>query len=473
MKPDLSSNRSEQKKPSFLLSSKFIAIQFVVLVLSSVFAFAVFSHPGRTDSNGGHYNRSTGEYHYHHGYPAHQHKDGVCPYDYDDKTASKSSSTVSEKSTTEEQHALMPTKSRATESTTAANSTKTSTHSTDLLNDPDFWLYVIGAVICLYILAMPVVICLKSKKSKNALDSYKHSLSQKAIEIESLKEDLRLKELECKDIRSENSTLQMKCNLYRARANYLFVTKHLKDNEYERYYLDMFEKVGKFALSPPDTMAEIAPMVADYLLISIKQTENELGESKSGADQNRAVKIADIRKETKEILSKYIQNQYKLEYLLCVFPELNYFIAADTSYRDEDIYMQTRKNIAKALPNLGTPIKTRWCVFFDICMHYIFEFGSLSVYEMIYQKLNLEIAQMEVENPKSIWDLDLQISSLSLLIGISTQLLKTATSLCENNPNEIRTALFDFAKKCLLEQLNQGGITQDVFDSLLNDLKNE
>lgn len=52
----------------------------------------VLAHSGKTDSNGGHYDRSTGEYHYHHGYPAHQHYDmdgdGIidCPYDFDDKT---------------------------------------------------------------------------------------------------------------------------------------------------------------------------------------------------------------------------------------------------------------------------------------------------------------------------------------------------------------------------------------------------
>ena len=40
-----------------------------------------FAHSGKTDSNGGHYDSSTGEYHYHHGYPAHQHNaDGSCPY---------------------------------------------------------------------------------------------------------------------------------------------------------------------------------------------------------------------------------------------------------------------------------------------------------------------------------------------------------------------------------------------------------
>lgn len=37
--------------------------------------------PGGTDRSGGHTDRLTGEYHYHHGYPAHQHVGGTCPYD--------------------------------------------------------------------------------------------------------------------------------------------------------------------------------------------------------------------------------------------------------------------------------------------------------------------------------------------------------------------------------------------------------
>lgn len=53
-----------------------------VFLLSTV----AFAHPGQTDGDGGHYNRSTGEYHYHHGYPAHQHTGGQCPYDFDDRT---------------------------------------------------------------------------------------------------------------------------------------------------------------------------------------------------------------------------------------------------------------------------------------------------------------------------------------------------------------------------------------------------
>lgn len=60
-----------------------------------VFTISVSAHSGGTDANGGHYNRSTGEYHYHHGYPAHQHVDGVCPYDKSNKTTNHSTSGTS------------------------------------------------------------------------------------------------------------------------------------------------------------------------------------------------------------------------------------------------------------------------------------------------------------------------------------------------------------------------------------------
>lgn len=56
----------------------------MILLLTTI----SLGHKGRTDSEGGHYDRSTGEYHYHHGYPAHQHIDGICPYSYDDQTSS-------------------------------------------------------------------------------------------------------------------------------------------------------------------------------------------------------------------------------------------------------------------------------------------------------------------------------------------------------------------------------------------------
>lgn len=68
------------------------AIWVLVLALVAALIMPASAHPGRTDSNGGHWNRSTGEYHYHHGYPEHQHYNGECPYDFDDKTGQNSGS---------------------------------------------------------------------------------------------------------------------------------------------------------------------------------------------------------------------------------------------------------------------------------------------------------------------------------------------------------------------------------------------
>lgn len=78
------------------------------IALCLILPVVVFAHPGRTDSSGGHYDRSTGEYHYHHGYPAHDHSDmdgdGVldCPYEFKDKTKLPSNNTDSPNSPTTE-----------------------------------------------------------------------------------------------------------------------------------------------------------------------------------------------------------------------------------------------------------------------------------------------------------------------------------------------------------------------------------
>ena len=55
----------------------FLCMCFTVFVL----ALPIYAHKGNTDSNGGHYDRESGSYHYHHGYPAHSHTNGVCPYE--------------------------------------------------------------------------------------------------------------------------------------------------------------------------------------------------------------------------------------------------------------------------------------------------------------------------------------------------------------------------------------------------------
>ena len=71
---------------------KSLIIFCVVIMCLLSFSIFITAHSGRTDSHGGHRDNSTGEYHYHHGYSAHQHYDmdgdGIidCPYEYKDKT---------------------------------------------------------------------------------------------------------------------------------------------------------------------------------------------------------------------------------------------------------------------------------------------------------------------------------------------------------------------------------------------------
>ena len=45
------------------------------VILALLFAITVYAHSGKTDGSGGHYDHSTGDYHYHHGESAHDHYD--------------------------------------------------------------------------------------------------------------------------------------------------------------------------------------------------------------------------------------------------------------------------------------------------------------------------------------------------------------------------------------------------------------
>ena len=82
--------------------------RLLVLLLALLLSLPVLAHSGGTDSKGGH--NGPGGYHYHHGYPAHQHEGGECPYDFDDRTgessgtssSGSSSSSSSSKETEEE-----------------------------------------------------------------------------------------------------------------------------------------------------------------------------------------------------------------------------------------------------------------------------------------------------------------------------------------------------------------------------------
>ncbi len=67
---------------------KTTSLILTIIICFLSFSLSVFGHSGRTDSEGGHWNHSTGTYHWHHGKPAHQHEDRDgdgykewCPYE--------------------------------------------------------------------------------------------------------------------------------------------------------------------------------------------------------------------------------------------------------------------------------------------------------------------------------------------------------------------------------------------------------
>ena len=80
-------------------NKKILIVSILVIILCILYIFNAFAHSGRTDSSGGHWNRSNGTYHYHcGGYPAHSHSGGVCPYKKP-KTYSSSTSNSSKSQT--------------------------------------------------------------------------------------------------------------------------------------------------------------------------------------------------------------------------------------------------------------------------------------------------------------------------------------------------------------------------------------
>lgn len=75
----------------------------LTIILCLCLSVTAIAHPGRTDANGGHRDKKNvsglGSYHYHHGYPAHLHPNGVCPYENNSVLPTTSASSVTSSNT--------------------------------------------------------------------------------------------------------------------------------------------------------------------------------------------------------------------------------------------------------------------------------------------------------------------------------------------------------------------------------------
>jgi hypothetical protein len=87
--------------------SKLFRVLLMVFLTISISESSVQAHPGRTDSNGGHHVTATGEYHYHHGYSAHQHPNGICPYDTTTQTLKNNNSNSRSSSSSGSDHSFL------------------------------------------------------------------------------------------------------------------------------------------------------------------------------------------------------------------------------------------------------------------------------------------------------------------------------------------------------------------------------
>lgn len=108
-------------------------ISVITLIIS--LAITAFAHGGRTDKNGGHNDNVNGGYHYHcGGHPAHQHPNGVCPYD----TAAKTTVKKTTEATTKRAVTTKATTSTTTTVTTeTANSVSTTKFFSKITTAPD------------------------------------------------------------------------------------------------------------------------------------------------------------------------------------------------------------------------------------------------------------------------------------------------------------------------------------------------
>ena len=164
-----------------------------LLLLLSLLITPVFAHPGRTDENGGHWDRSTGEYHYHHGYSEHQHYDmngdGIpdCPYDFRDNTSHSSSGSSSSTSATSYSVTVTPKKS-STETTAAAS---VSSQPSGKKENHSYAGWIVSAILVLALIR-------SSKSHQQEQSSLRHQLGKQLDEqsqtIQDLNDEIKVRE---------------------------------------------------------------------------------------------------------------------------------------------------------------------------------------------------------------------------------------------------------------------------------------
>lgn len=283
-----------------------------LLLLLSLLITPVFAHPGRTDENGGHWDRSTGEYHYHHGYSAHQHYDmdgdGIpdCPYDFRDNTSHSSSGSSSSTATTAYSVTVTPKKS-STETTAAAS---VSSQPSGKKETGSYAGWIVSAVLVLALIR-------SSKSHQQEQSSLRHQLGKQLDEqsqtIQDLNDEIKVRESAFVVIK--NNTDQKYAELLKEKTkcehNYEEVKRELenlhavlekeKENANQRY-AELLKEKSECEQNYEEVQSELKAIYA----ISEKEKEN--------ADQ----KCAELLKKKSECERNYEEAQSKLDTIYAV-----------------------------------------------------------------------------------------------------------------------------------------------------------
>ena len=155
------------------MKRKISLVLTVLFLLAILLPIAASAHKGNTDAYGGHYDRSTGQYHYHHGYRAHQHTDtngdGVqdCPYDFKDMA----------------------------NHTSGASSDSSETGNMLVSRVPD-WVYLAFPILCFIILLLALLLHSKNQdlsnlrsSTKEAIDLERKKTNQLQLSLEELSKE--------------------------------------------------------------------------------------------------------------------------------------------------------------------------------------------------------------------------------------------------------------------------------------------
>ncbi len=165
-----------------------------------------------------------------------------------------------------------------------------------------------------------------NKKLKDKISTLEYNLESKQSAVNSLREQLSKKETELQTTQSAYSNAQLKAEAF------------------DNYCQSKQEDLKHIFSSKKEAFPYVALLMSDYLTYDLQQLELAAQKGKYYARTYQAIKLKEIRAETKELLSEAKQYEYQLKYLLDLFPDLADYLEFDDSIDLEFKYNDSESN---------------------------------------------------------------------------------------------------------------------------------